>query len=217
MIDAVSIGDVENAILAVLAAAGDAGVLGYRYGDLSSYPLDFSQYILSEQRRFPAAWVVWQAWGKAKLRGDGSYQVLNRFGLVLGARSLRNETATRQGSAGQVGSYQLLNDACALLANQTLGLPIDPLRIGQARTLFNAKLQTDRKVNLIVLDLDTNLYLPAAPSPYPAPSIVDFTTFNVSWDIPPFIGVQPGTGELPAADADAKAYDIVTLPESESP
>ena len=202
-----TIGDVENAILAQLKAAGDAGVLGYRYAELDSYPLNFDQYILAETRRFPAAWIVWGAWSNGKLQGSGGYELPTRFVLVVAAKSLRNEVATRQGSGDQVGSYQLLLDACRLLANQTLGLDINPIRIGAARSLFNAKLQQERKVNLIALDLDTSLFLEAGPTPVQARDVDPFTLFHVDWDVPPFGNVGP---ELPDPDH-ADASDDVDL------
>lgn len=207
-----SVGDFENAVTARLQAASDAGVLGYKYAQLGSYPLNFDEWILQQQVKFPAAWIVWAGWATGDLQGPGSYQLPSRFILVLAAESLRNEVSTRQGSVGQVGSYQLLMDACGLLANHKLGLDINPIRIGAARTLFNPKLQQTRKVNLIALDLLTSLFLEVPQTPFQpgaADPIANFTDFHVDWDIP---GWLPVVGPALPADAAAAAVDDVTLP-----
>src|SRR3546814_7725716 len=56
------IAQVENAILARLKAAADAGVLGYKWGKLDRYPEDWDLSLTEKFKREPAAWVVFGGW-----------------------------------------------------------------------------------------------------------------------------------------------------------
>lgn len=203
------IAQVENAILARLKAAGDAGVLGYKWGTLDSYPEDWDLYLKEKFQRAPAAWVVFGGWREPEERRDGIVEAPSSFMVVVAAESLRNnETFQRHGAPNEPGSYQLLIDIAKLLRGQTLGLgdDIDPLEIGAVRSVRPTQMIMERKLSVFALEVRTTLYIDAGGTEA-NDDIGDFATFHANWDIQPFGNVQP---PLPA-DVTADATDHVQL------
>src|SRR3546814_18789138 len=91
-----TIAQIENAILARLKAFADAGVLGYTWGTLESYPVDWDEYFKEKtQWKSPAAWVSFLGWGQSDSLGPGTVRMAASFGLVVAAANKRNETAQR--------------------------------------------------------------------------------------------------------------------------
>jgi phage gp37-like protein len=92
-------------------------------------------------RALPAVWVAFQN-SDAPRALDVSrtrYQTALTFAVVVAARSVRSEAATRKGAGGDVGSYRMLADVAALLALQDFDLTgVEYLRPGRVRSLFNA-------------------------------------------------------------------------------
>lgn len=198
------IGSIEQAILDRLQAAADAGTLGYAWGALASYggELDEDVPTLLTRGRFPAAWAVF-AGDRRRDHPKGEVRE-TRFSLIVAARAGRNEAERRRGAADRVGAYQLVEDARALLAGQTLGLDIEPITVAGVRTLFNGASKSQR-LAVYALDLVTG-YL--AEAPVDVDVLDDFTTFHADWDIPPHGNVA---APLPAEEADAT--DTITLPQ----
>lgn len=196
------IGAIEQAMVDRIQAASDGGVLGYALKKVISYGGEFDEDINQVVRDFPAVWVVFSGRNRPTRRVKGLWPVTSRFTVVGGTRSRRNERARRRGEAGEVGSYQIVEDVEGLLIGQTLGLDIDPVEPAGIRSLFQGVLR-DKQISLYALDLDVGheLELPA-----PAGGLDDFAGFHVDWDIPPLGNVVPPP---PAADPDAE--DNVTL------
>lgn len=208
------IGAIENAILARLKAASDAGVLGYQFRTLKTYGTDFDDRVEAEEVKdqWPAAWIVFSSWPAPTELAPGTWEVSPTFTLVLGARNFRNEQATRHGAAdGAVGSYQLIQDAVVLLQGRKLGLDMMPLAPGACRSLFNADLAR-QGVSLFAVDFSTSFITEPQAD---ADELDDFTDFHANWDVPPF-GNVAADGELPD-DAGADATDHVELPAPEEP
>ena len=126
---------IENAILARLKDAADAGGLGYKFSLLESYPEDWDAYFKDKGNwRGTAAWVTFAGCGQQERSDDGMVHWPATFFLIVAAESSRNETARRHGETGaaaQPGSYQMLIDAVMLLAGDDLGLPIAGFQIGR--------------------------------------------------------------------------------------
>src|SRR3546814_5111742 len=92
-----TIAQIENAILARLKAFADAAVLGYTWGTLESYPVDWDEYFKEKtQRKSPAAWVSFLVWGKSDSLGTGTVRMAASFGLVLAADTQYNHTCQRR-------------------------------------------------------------------------------------------------------------------------
>lgn len=195
---------IESAIVARIQFASDAGTLGYRFRKVASYGGEFDEEGLKQLvKDYPAAWTVFGGEPRPEHLGQETYRHRPGFAVIVAARSLRNEEATRRGAAGDVGTYQLVKDVRALLIGQTLALDIHPLSPGAVRSLFNGSLR-DRKLSLYGVEFHTayDSAMAAADA-----AIDDFTAFHADWDIPAGETVAP---PLPAADADAR--DDVTLP-----
>ena len=210
------IAEVENAILARLQAASDAGVLGYRFRTLESYPENFDKYLkekVNGDEAYPAAWVVFGGWRNPVDLG-AEVQIEAAFGVVVAARSLRNETAQRHGSglASEPGSYQLLRDSIGLIQGHSLGLEIGGLQLVQSQSVRLPQTITEDKLSVFASEFRTRMTLPA--STFGSSALTDFSTFNVNWDLPPLAALtpDPDTGARLPADAVTDATDCVELP-----
>lgn len=129
---------IEDAIMARIAGAR----LPY-LKTLATYGGQLDENLAEAIRRFPAVWVAFQAEGEGqKLTTSGSvYRIPATWVVLVAARNLRNEAATRKGDKVNVGTYQMLKDVRALLAGQDFGLGIDNLRPGRVRSMTNASFQ----------------------------------------------------------------------------
>jgi phage gp37-like protein len=211
------IAEIENAIQARLKAAGAANVLGYRYRTLDSYPEDFDLYLkekIKGDRAFPAAWVVFGGW-KQPIDTGATLEAVAVFMVVVAAQNLRNETSQRHGAtSAEVGSYQLLQDAAALIHGQHLGLDIGTLQLGPCRSIRPTQTILERKLSVFALEFTTRL--PIEVATFPVTALGDFETFHANWDVPPFGGVDADTvapGVQLPADAQADATDHLELPQ----
>lgn len=129
---------IEEAIMAQILAAK----LPY-LRSLATYggQLDgsFSEVI----RQLPGVWVFFKGEGPGSALNTTrrQWKIPATFMVIVAARNVRNEAAARHGDALQIGTYQMLADLRALLLQQTFSLPIEPLKPGLTRTLFNVRLQ----------------------------------------------------------------------------
>lgn len=215
------IAEIENAILDRLKAAGEAGVLGYRFRTLESYPENFDLYLKEKirgDRPYPAAWVVFGGWREPVDMGS-ELQAEASFGVVVAARNVRNETAQRHGAGDrEVGSYQLLQDVAALIHGQHLGLDIGRLRLGQCQSIRPTETILKEKLSVFALEFRTQL--PIEVAQMPAREIGDFSTFHADWDLPPLAELTPDpeTGLRLPADPDAvEATDHLDLSQEPTP
>lgn len=209
------IAEVENGILDRMRAAAAANVLGYKYRTLDTYPADFDVYLKEKivgDAGFPAIWVVFGGWRTPEDQGS-ALQAPAVFMVIVAAQNLRNETAQRHGAtASEVGSYQLMLDAAALLHGQRLGLDMGPLQLGPCRSIRPTATIMERRLSLYALEFTT--LLPIEVAGFPVAALDDFSTFHCNWDVPPIGGVD-GDAEAPGvqlpADATADATDHLEL------
>jgi len=189
---------IENGIIARLRAASDAGVLGYAYRHLGSYPTDWDMYLKEAQINCPAAWVTFGGWSSVDKSRSGT-RVRGSFGLVVAAMNHRNEVATRHGQATatgtEVGSYQMVLDACGLLLDHDLGLSITGLELGSCQFVRPSAAIIERKWSMLAVQFTTQFQI--APTATGDDDLNDFRTFDVRWESP---------------DSQALAHDIITLP-----
>jgi phage gp37-like protein len=198
---------VENAILARLRAAGAAGVLGYDWRTLETYPDEWDQYLKDKGPiNAPAAWVTFAGWRRIAESENDRPRLRLSFGLVVMAENARNETATRHGGpvAAEPGSYQLAEDACGLLAGQSFGLDMSGLAIGDLHIVARLAALKERKVSMLAQELTTDIA--AEMISFGGGEIGDFETFHANWDAPPHgqIDAAPGTPGIQIPD-DARA------------
>jgi len=201
------IGAVENAILARIQAAQKAGALGYTIRSLASYAGEFDDDLATVVRQFPAVWVTFKGLGRAEEIGH-AWKVPATFTVFVAAQNRRNEKAGRHGAAGEVGSYQMVEDLRALLSGQRLGLVIAALQPGPVAALYNGKTR-GALASVYACDFTTG-WLDEFAGDVADADLDDFATFHADWDIPPHNDVA---GPLPADAPDAS--DTVILETAE--
>jgi phage gp37-like protein len=110
---------------------------------VATYGGELDDNLAETIRRFPAVWLAFQGEGEGqRLATSGSvFRIPATWVLLVAARNLRNEAATRKGDKVNVGTYQMLRDLRALLVGQDFGLDMDNLRPGRVRSLVNARFQ----------------------------------------------------------------------------
>lgn len=200
------IATIENAMLERMRAAGDQGVLGYRFRTLESYPEAFDAYLKTvvKPEQFPAAWVVFGGW-RPPVDAGHTLHPEAVFMVVVAAKNLRNERSQRHGAGDrEVGSYQLMMDAARLLHGQSLGLDISRLKLGPCRSVRPTQTITENQLSVFAVEFSTKLSIEVGFGT--DGGLDDFTTFHADWDMPPLAAIT----ELPAEDQ-ADASDTLTM------
>jgi phage gp37-like protein len=215
------IDQIENAILARVRAASDAGVLGYRYQTFETYPADWDEYLKDKSAlAAPGIWVTFGGWRAVEAESMDRARVELIFGIVVMAENLRSETATRHGGpspANEPGSYRLAVDAARLLFGQDLGLDMAGLRLGALHFVRRFPAWKERRVSMLAIELRTDVAFVALDHDDPA-GLDDFLAFHANWDVPAHGNVdadpaRPGA-QIPA-DASADATDHLNLGSNE--
>lgn len=197
------IGAIENAIIARLQAASDGDVLGYTFRTLETYGGQFDEQRLAELVQFPAAYVVFL--GDRHMAEYGAADEYKAtFAVILASTNYRNEQAARHGAAGDVGTYQLIADARALLKRKSFGLEIGGLEPGPARSLFSGQIK-QRRASVYAVEFTTT-YSDAADIEAEISGLDDFKTFYAAWDVPPI-----GNVGAPPDPENPDAEDIIEL------
>lgn len=210
------IGVIENAILAALRTASDAGVLGYKYASLETYPADWDVYLKENLGliKAPAAWVVYRGWRNISVNAHDPLYEMNFF-LVAMAENQRNDMATRHGdpvNPAIPGSFQMIWDAAALLSGRNFGDNIGAITVGVNKFVEAPAAFKDRKISMMAIELRTVVFGKSIFDAYP--DITDFSGVHIDWDVPPFGGIDaaPGTVGIQLPDpAHADASDDIDL------
>lgn len=198
------IGEIENAIIKRIETASKNGDLGYRYKKVASYGGELSDQdqLLKSVVDFPFCLVLFTGMQRKRVVG-GRSDVTASFTVIVGARSLRNESDGRKGSSSQPGTYQLGEDVIALLVNQNLGQKINAFQFVRMDPLLNDKAKNGL-ASIYGLEFSTGFVTPADVD---TSSLDDFETFHANWDVPAHGNVGPGLPD----DLHADATTTVTL------
>jgi len=198
--------------------------LGKMVSSVETYGGEFDDENLADViRRFPAAWVTFGGVKKTTLV-DTSRQKWKpeaTFVVMVGARSVRSEAASRHGgpAQGEVGTNLLIYAVRRLMAQQDMGLPIRELMPGAVRTLFNTRLQREA-FSVFALEFHTEWMesvLPAGTFPQPADATnldAVFAAYSGQLDpaTPDWVSTQLNYYLDPTREANAPdAQDIVTM------
>ena len=201
------IATIENAVLARLKAAG-GGALGYHYKSLETYPENWDEMFKAKAvADYPAAWVVFAGLSQGRIESDALAAFDASFGLIVAARNLRNETATRHGGgkAGEPGSYQLMEDAIALLNGWA---PVEGAgAIEITATRFTRPVEAQESLSLSAIGIFFNVPLGIVAVDLPEDgSLGDFKWLHANWDFAPSNGIT----DIPD-DARADATDHIKV------
>ena len=159
MILAQSLEDIEDAIVAALQA--DAVIAAY-----AKSVVPFQGTLADAARevalRDPAFIVLFGgAAGETQALGD---QLDQQWMVVVRTRNLRSNKAGRGGATGEVGSYQMVQDALRVLSRSDLSLDgVGPLRIREVE-LVQAGQVKDRAVSMYQLVFAQLVDLVPAPA-----------------------------------------------------
>lgn len=202
------IAEIEQAIIKRIDAARPQ--LGYALRYVGSYggQLADAASIAEFVKSYPCALVTFTGYPPPVDAGGNLWQYEPTFAVMIAAKNVRNEAATRRGAGIDVGTYQIVKDVKALVSDQRLDLVLSrPFTPGRCVPLFNGKLQSQR---ISVLSQEfTCRFIAAASEP---PEVDDFKTFHADWDVPAFTTLP--TDALPLAANKRDAEDQVVLPQS---
>lgn len=133
--------------------------------EVATYGGEFDDNLPEAVRRFPAVWVTFGSAGRPRrFTAHNKWLVPVTFVVLVGARNLRGEEATRQGVKvnGQqieVGTYQLLLDVQIALLGNDLGIKgVDTFEPGAVKTLFNTKLE-GQALSVLAMEWHTKIEL----------------------------------------------------------
>lgn len=136
------LGRIEQGIKAVLAAKVQNRQWPW-IREIKSYGGEFDDDILAVINSFPAIWVTFVGSGTPKKNSHNKTTYPIIFAVLVGASSVRNEEARRQGAGSDIGTYQMLHLVQNLLIGNDLSsvgvTGLDPLALGKTKTIFNSK------------------------------------------------------------------------------
>ncbi len=136
------LGCIEQGIKAVLAAKVQNKQWPW-IREIKSYGGEFDDDILAVINSFPAIWVTFVGSGTPKKSSHNKTTYPITFAVLVGASSVRNEEARRQGAGSDIGTYQMLYLVQNLLIGNDLSSAgvtgLDPLALGKTKTIFNSK------------------------------------------------------------------------------
>lgn len=111
--------------------------------EIKTYGGEFDDGLTAIIKAFPAIWVVFEGSGTPKKISYNKTEYPLKFVVLVGARSVRNEQARRQGAGNDIGTYEMLDRVQQLLIGNDLSSAgvtgLEPLELGRTKTIFNTK------------------------------------------------------------------------------
>lgn len=171
------IGDIETAIVERLKTAE----LGYKMqvAPFKANSDEDIEIVLKNSRA--SALVVFESENKT----DDDYGMARTevtFGILLFARNVRNERASRLGGNGAVGVYQMIEDVKALLHDNDLGLGIAPLKHLRSSPLGTSNVKGFNQSAWLVEFSTAYSFLPFDSQKHQ--TLSDFLKLHAAWDLP---------------------------------
>lgn len=153
--------DIEQAIKDAINGLGKPYIK-----NVASYGGEFDEELAEVVRRFPGVWVTFGGAGRAtRFTNRDKWLVPVTFVVMVGAKNMRNEEATRHGVKNaegkqiEVGTYQLWRDVRQALMGNDLGLSgVDVFEPGQVRTLYNVKLNKEA-ISVLAIEWHTKVQM----------------------------------------------------------
>ncbi|WP_151730354.1 phage protein Gp37 [Acinetobacter junii] len=111
--------------------------------EIKTYGGEFDEGLTAIIDMFPAIWIVFEGSGSPKKISYNKTEYPLKFVVLVGARSVRNEEARRQGAGDDIGTYEMLDRVQKLLIGNDLSsigiAGLAPLELGRTKTIFNTK------------------------------------------------------------------------------
>jgi len=133
--------------------------------EIKTYGGEFDEGLTAIVDMFPAIWVVFEGSGTPKKSGYSKTEYPLKFVVLVGARSVRNEEARRQGAGGDIGTYEMLDRVQKLLIGNDLSsvgvTGLAPLEMGKTKTIFNTKTRS-QSISVLSQDFTTQYTITAS-------------------------------------------------------
>ncbi len=133
--------------------------------EIKTYGGEFDEGLTAIVEMFPAIWVVFESSGTPEKISYNKTKYPLKFVVLVGARSVRNEEARRQGAGNDIGTYEMLDRVQKLLIGNDLSSAgvtgLDPLVLGRTKTVFNAKTRS-QSISVISQEFTTQYTIKAS-------------------------------------------------------
>jgi len=111
---------------------------------VESYAAQLDDELFEWVRKLPATWVTFDSIAETKRISRREFMVTANFDVLCAQRHLvENARRLNATQAADIGVYELLEDNKLLLANQKLGLAIQPLTPGAVRPVMKGQAHRD--------------------------------------------------------------------------
>lgn len=133
--------------------------------EIKTYGGEFDEDITTVIKCFPAIWITFDGSSTPTRISHNKTEYPVKFVVLVGAQSLRNEEAQRQGAGTDIGTYQMLDNVQRLLTNNDLssqGLKgIAPLKLGRTKTIFNTSTR-NQSISVLAQEFTTQYVITAS-------------------------------------------------------
>lgn len=133
--------------------------------EIKTYGGEFDDGLTAIIKAFPAIWVVFEGSGTPKKISYNKTEYPLKFVVLVGARSVRNEQARRQGAGNDIGTYEMLDRVQQLLIGNDLSsvgvAGLAPLELGRTKTIFNTKTR-EQSISVLSQEFTTQYTITAS-------------------------------------------------------
>ena len=135
--------------------------------EIKTYGGEFDDDLANVVRRLPAVWTTFEGSGTPERLSARKFKLSLVFVVLVGARSIRSEEATRHGVEADgesisVGTFQLTQDVQYALIGRDFSefgiVGLSPFTPGKIRTIFNTKTRTDA-ISVLAQEWHTSITL----------------------------------------------------------
>jgi len=183
------IGTIEQAIVDKLKDAA----LGYTLKDVKSYGGELEAKASEIVKRTPAVFVTFSGEAKPEQIASSAWRHVPRFSIICATRNRRNEKAARRGAAGDVGTYQMVEDMRRVLL---FGLGLSD--VGEVKPGRVVQIHNEKNLSIYAIEIETSYVTELTLD---ETTLDNFVTLHSDWDLPPLGNV---IAPLPAAENDAE-------------
>lgn len=133
--------------------------------EIKTYGGEFDEDLTTVADVFPAIWIVFDGSGSPKKTNFNKVEYPLKFVVMVGARSVRNEEARRQGAASDIGTYEMLHRVQQLLIGNDLSSVgvkgLAPLQLGRTKPIFNTSVR-QKSISVLAQEFTTQYVITAS-------------------------------------------------------
>ncbi|MFA2969784.1 DUF1834 family protein [Acinetobacter pittii] len=133
--------------------------------EIKTYGGEFDEDLTTVADVFPAIWIVFDGSSSPKKTNFNKVEYPLKFVVMVGARSVRNEEARRQGAASDIGTYEMLHRVQQLLIGNDLSSVgvkgLAPLQLGRTKPIFNTSVR-QKSISVLAQEFTTQYVITAS-------------------------------------------------------